>query len=148
MTKRNLTKSLLFNTCLLGTSVFAASSAVAAMDQYGQSSVLNVTANNAAEVKSLHQFATRGDVTAQLALARYYENHHQPDRGGKWYKRAALNGNAEAQFQYGLMCLDEEVDCKDRDEGIFWVEQAAAQGHHQASVVADSLSKEDFTFGC
>jgi len=26
--------------------------------------------------------------------------------------------------------------------------QPAAQGHHQDGIVADSLSKEDFSFGC
>lgn len=136
--RKNLFRTLVVNSCLLGSSVFAAS---------GQP-LIPVADNDTVEVKTLHHFAVRGDVSAQLALARYYESHRQTDRGGMWYKRAALNGNAEAQFQYGLMCLDEEVDCKDREEGIFWVEQAAAQGHHQARVVASSLLDEDFTIGC
>jgi len=64
------------------------------------------------------------------------------------YRKSALAGNAEAQFQLGLLYIDDELPEEDRGLGMFWVEQAAEQGHQQAKIVINSLEREDASFGC
>jgi TPR repeat protein len=64
------------------------------------------------------------------------------------YKKSALAGNAEAQFQLGLLYIDDELIEEDRGMGLFWIEQAAEQGHQQARIVIDILEMEDASFGC
>jgi len=100
--------------------------------------------------RSLLKYAKAGDDYAQLALARIYESNskHQPNLKVEWYKKSAINGNAEAQFQLGLLYADGEIPDGDWDTGLYWVEMAAEQGHQQAGVVLESMENEYYSFGC
>jgi TPR repeat protein len=66
----------------------------------------------------------------------------------EWYKKSANNGNAEAQFQLGLLYADGEIPEGDWDTGMYWVEMAAEQGHKQAGVVLESMENEYYSIGC
>jgi TPR repeat protein len=66
----------------------------------------------------------------------------------EWYKKAAINGNAEAQFQLGLLYADGELPDGDWDTGMYWVEKAAEQGHQQAGIVLESMENEYYSIGC
>ena len=63
-------------------------------------------------------------------------------------ERAARQGEAEAQFQLGLIYLDGELITEDEYVAMEWIEKAAAQGHQQARVLRQMLINEDFTVGC
>lgn len=98
--------------------------------------------------RSLIDIANTGDADAQLVLAKIYESQNNLDRETEWYRKSALNGNAEAQFQLGLLYIDGELVDGDHETGMFWMDQAAQQGHFQAKVVQESMESEEFSIGC
>ena len=147
MKKQIIYTSMLVNS-MIGSSVIAEGPAPA----YGQ--VMASLDNNASTFvisKSLKMSAQKGNSKAQLAMARFFESqdgYNSDESMKKWYLRSAMNGNAEAQFQLGLLYADGEMLDGGRDTGLFWLEQAKDQGHHQAGIVYDSLLDEEYTFGC
>lgn len=67
----------------------------------------------------------------------------------KHYRPLAMSGDAEAQFQLGLIYIDDDLVEDQRQMGIFWVEQAAQQGHVLANILKDTLENEEAAlFGC
>lgn len=135
---------MLLKGCLLGNAVLAASAQAEDMQLLAS---LNTTRTGVIE-RSLLDTANAGDANAQLALAKIYESQHSTGKLVEWYRKSALNGNAEAQFQLGLLYIDGELADGDRDAGLFWVEQAAGQGHFRARVLQKSLEEEDILIGC
>ncbi len=146
MNKVSIITSLLLQGCLFTDVVMADD------DRMKQQELMAHLSNaNLPEVKSsLLKYAKAGHADAQLAMAKVHEseNKYQPDLVVEWYKKSAINGNAEAQFQLGLLYTDGEILNEDRDTGIYWIEQAAEQGHLQAKDVYDSMTMEDYSFGC
>lgn len=56
----------------------------------------------------------------------------------RWYRLAAGQGDAESQYDLGLMLLLGEGGRKDAEEGLEWLERAGTQGHGAAMrVLAD-----------
>jgi TPR repeat protein len=51
----------------------------------------------------------------------------------RWYRLAAEKGEAESQFHLGYMLLLGEGVPKNLDEGLMWLERAAAQEEFLAS---------------
>lgn len=146
MNKSILIASMLLKVGLLSHTVMAAEDRVAQ-----QRVMANLTKDKIPAIeRSLLKYAKAGDDYAQLALARIYEsdNKHQPNLKIEWYKKSAINGNAEAQFQLGLLYADGEIPDGDWDTGLFWVEMAAEQGHQQAGIVLESMENEYYSIGC
>ena len=52
--------------------------------------------------------------------------------GINWYRKAAENGYAEAQYDYGVRCILGKGVPKDVNAGIEWYRKAAAQGYQEA----------------
>ena len=50
----------------------------------------------------------------------------------KWYRKAAEQGYAEAQYIYGRCCLDGTGIAKNPSEGVKWLLKAAEQGNVNA----------------
>ncbi len=146
MNKSILIASMLLKVGLLSHTVMAAEDRVAQ-----QRVMANLTKDKIPAIeRSLLKYAKAGDDYAQLALARIYEsdNKHQPNLKIEWYKKSAINGNAEAQFQLGLLYADGEIPDGDWDTGLFWIEMAAEQGHQQAGIVFESMENEYYSIGC
>jgi len=146
MKKLTLITSLLLKGCLFGDIAMGAD--VSSKDQM---ILAGLNKANLPMVKqSLLEYAKTGHANAQLAVAKLYEseNNYEPSLVVEWYKKSAINGNAEAQFQLGLLYIDGEMMIENREEGMFWVEQAAEQGHERAKTVFESLEIEEFSFGC
>lgn len=145
MNKITLITSLLLKGCLFGNVVMAAD------DRTEQLLLANLSSGSLPEVKkSLLEFAQAGDANAQLAMAKLYEseNKYEPSLVVEWYKKSAVKGNTEAQFQLGLLYIDGEALNEDRNAGMYWLELAAEQGHQRAKMVYESLEIEDYSFGC
>jgi TPR repeat protein len=51
---------------------------------------------------------------------------------GKWYRLAAEQGNADAQYNLGIMYDEGEGVPQDRAEAVKWLRLAAEQGHANA----------------
>jgi TPR repeat protein len=56
------------------------------------------------------------------------------DEAVDWYRKAADQGNAEAQYNLGEMYRVGRILPKDRAEAARWLERAAAQNHLEAQV--------------
>lgn len=61
---------------------------------------------------------------------------------------AAKKGNAEAQFQLANYYLESDLVMADDNEAAFWLEEAIAQGHHEAKFIYEHLGVADFDVGC
>ena len=77
--------------------------------------------------------AELGSVEAQRDLGCFYaigEYGFSRDEvlGRLWYGRAAAQGHADAQYNYGLMLLYGEGGIAEPEAGMEWVRRAAAQG--------------------
>src|SRR5262249_9754331 len=92
--------------------------------------------------------AEKGETDAQALLARLYMMGQgvlkDPELATKWFKTAADQGNAEAQFFLGSMYL---LPQKDVTEGLKWMRLAAEQGNQDAQLIlgrvyADGSLKE------
>ena len=81
--------------------------------------------------------ADQGDVDAQLYLGElYYGQYYEGVRtekdyaeAAKWYRKAAEQGNAQAQYQLGYMYDYGKGVPKDKEEVVKWWRKAAEQGH-------------------
>ena len=84
---------------------------------------------------SLRVSAEKGDVEAQLKLAdSYYEGDDDYvgvskdlRKAAQWYRKAAEQGNASAQFNLGLMYGNGEGVPQDAPEAVRWYRKAAEQ---------------------
>jgi len=76
--------------------------------------------------------ANQGHTHAQLAVALMYETGRGVPRNARfaaaWYAKAAKAGNPQAQYGLGRLLLRGQIE----DEGIAWLERAAAQGYQRA----------------
>lgn len=57
----------------------------------------------------------------------------------KWYRRAAEQGHAKAQFAAGNLYLGGVGVKADMAEARRWLQKAAEQGHQRAQMVLDQL---------
>jgi hypothetical protein len=90
------------------------------------------------EVERLTPSAEQGDAAAQLKLGMHYYNNlgrrHPPDYAEalKWFRRAADQGNAEAQDHIGLMYYSGRGVPQDYAEAARWYLLAAQAGNEHA----------------
>ena len=93
---------------------------------------------DAACVAGAKALAKQGNALAQFVLGGCYdfgECEGIPQDYVKarwWYEKAAVQGNAEAQFNLGLMYRKGEGVRQDYVKARQWYEKAAKQGHAQA----------------
>ena len=59
----------------------------------------------------------------------------------KWYRKAAEQGDAEAQYKLGGCYLDGEGVARDKTEALKWWRKAAEQGHEEARSFFEVLKK-------
>ena len=91
-------------------------------------------------------FAQKGDPAAQNALANMYVNakgvSRDIDAAINWYKKAALQDYALAQYNLGrLFAQGEHVD-KNTEEAVYWLQKAARQGLAQAQAMLADMGRE------
>ena len=77
--------------------------------------------------------AEAGDAAAQTLIAELYDLGQgvarDSEKAAQWYKVAALSGNREAKFAYGLRLLQGRDFEQDVKEGIRLMAEAADAGH-------------------
>jgi len=62
----------------------------------------------------------------------------------KWYRKAAEQGDAEAQFNLGRAFVNGEGVDKDKMEAVKWLRLAAEQGYEDAEEMLVRLDGEDY----
>jgi TPR repeat protein len=75
-----------------------------------------------------------GSLDAQRDLGAYYATGDwtgpcDPVRAAQWYRRAAVRGHSDAQYNLGFMYVLGEGVPSDHEEGLRWLKLAAAQGN-------------------
>lgn len=82
--------------------------------------------------------AEAGEAAAQLQLARQFSDGGVPDlvSAARWFRRAAEQGNSEAQYCLAVRHLNGQGVDQDLSEAVKWLRKAADQGHAGAQ---DSL---------
>src|ERR1051326_5820390 len=79
--------------------------------------------------------AESGDMEAQVALGNWYKNGNlQTNKAEavRWYRRAAEQGHAVAQYELGFCYESGQGVTKDEVEAVRWYRKAAEQGHAAA----------------
>ena len=93
--------------------------------------------------------ATQGHVNAMLQLANVLTFGQQiptliadPDQeAAKWYFQAASAGNAEAQYNLGVLFQTGKGVVRDDKESLHWMQQAARNGHDAAKAYVGAVKK-------
>ena len=57
-----------------------------------------------------------------------------------WFRQAAEQGDARAQYNLGVMLLRGLGTMPNREEALLWLHRAAEQGHPQAQTLMKRLS--------
>ena len=101
-------------------------------------------------MRSLLAAAEKGDLGAQHDVGACYatgdwDGPKDEVEAVKWYTRAAESGHAMSQYDLGFMlCLGEGAE-KDVAKGLWWLEQAVANGEpYAARVLSDVHAKGMF----
>jgi TPR repeat protein len=63
-------------------------------------------------------------------------------KAAQWYRKAAEQGDAEAQFNLGVMCQCGRGVAQDETRGVQWYRKAAEQGHKGAQSALATLELE------
>jgi len=91
-------------------------------------------------------FAQKGDPVAQNALANMYETARGVEMNLmlalSWYKKAALQDYAQAQFNIGRLLLDEASSEQNIAEAAYWLDLAASQGLREAKELLAQIERE------
>ncbi len=82
----------------------------------------------------LRKAADHAQVDAALALGKIYARGRYslgPDmrEAARWYRRAAEEGNPQAQYVYSLMCLTGSGVARDDKQGMSWLQLAAGRDY-------------------
>ncbi len=59
-----------------------------------------------------------------------------------WYRRAAEQGHADAQFNLGNAYAAGQGACENQEEALRWFERAAEQGHALGQLMAGVFAQE------
>ena len=94
----------------------------------------------------LDVFAQKGDPRSQNTLASLYENGkgvaQNYAKAVQWYRQAANQGFAEAQFNVGRMFAAGNGVDKNELEAMSWFRRAAEQGYSKAKAVLEAMVKD------
>jgi len=100
-----------------------------------QRGVINAYDDRTAKTYSIDEIqnmAFNGDVVAQCAMGDYFSTPEIVDFGKAvvWYKKAAENGNAKAQWLYGSSFFTGMGGVqKDLSQAEYWFKKSAEQGN-------------------
>ena len=83
-------------------------------------------------IQKLQFSAQRGDAAAQCGLAVYYESAGDHSTAATWYRYAAQQGYAQAQYNLGCLLLRGQGVKQDFIESKKWFSEAAQQGYVNA----------------
>ena len=72
------------------------------------------------------------DVDTKVKLGFIYSIGNNDTQSAYWYKKAAEQGNAEAQYEVGQMYYYGKGVAKDRIQADYWYKKASEQGHADA----------------
>ena len=90
----------------------------------------------ATALKEVKPLAEQGNPDAELFLAKMYLKGQgvpkDPDQANKWFRQAAMKGNAESQFFLGAWYL---LPHRDIGEGLKWMRLSAEQGNRDAQLL-------------
>jgi len=90
----------------------------------------------ATALKEVKPLAEQGNPAAQLFLAKMYLKGQgvpkDPEQANKWFRQAAVQGNAESQFFLGAWYL---LPHRDIGEGLKWIRLSAQQGNQDAQLL-------------
>lgn len=82
------------------------------------------------------EYAHLGVRKSQFYVAQAYDEGFQTGvnkaEAVKWYRKAAAQSHAEAQYQLGLHYLNGEGVPRDDREGFVWIERASFKDHAEA----------------
>jgi TPR repeat protein len=81
------------------------------------------------DLKSLKALAEKGDARAQNNLGLRYSIGQDDREAVKWYRKAADQGYAEAQYTLGRMYYKGQGMEKDDEEAVKWYRKVAEQGY-------------------
>lgn len=88
-------------------------------------------------MKELTAMGNAGDMSAQIILGALYNKGglipRNDQAAAKWFERAALQGNPEAQFQLGSLYEDSRLP-RDYAQAFSWYFKAAQKGSAKAQV--------------
>jgi TPR repeat protein len=103
-----------------------------------------------AAVLCFRKAAEKGYAPAQTNLAQMYAQGKglpkDPSEAIKWFRRAAMQGDAGAQFQLGRALHRQSLDSKAaglneaRIEGFMWLQLASGQGFFNAQSACEQLN--------
>ena len=97
----------------------------------------------------LQQCAEQGSMAAQLALAKHYlSTDENTGEAESWYHNAANQGNAEAQYQLGVMYLEGKGVMENADQALEWISIAASQQHPEAVKVYEYILYNEGPLEC
>lgn len=71
----------------------------------------------------------------------YYYHSQDKQEALAWYRKAAEQGNPDAQYNVGMMYLRGEGVAGNRQEAIKWIGKAAEQGYKRAQDTLEELVK-------
>jgi hypothetical protein len=111
--------------------------------------MLNNHEKEMARLPSLIEAAERGDLDAQHDLAAFYATDElsglkNEAEAVKWYTRAAEREHALSQYDLGFMLLLGEGTEKDVAKGLWWMEQAVANGWEYAARLLSDVYTRGF----
>ena len=102
--------------------------------------------DSAAAMQWFEHAASAGDAQGQLHMGV----HHLRSQDGRdykqaatWFKRAAEQNQAEAEYFYARLLLDGKGVEQDPDEAMMWLVKASAQGHAAAQRFLHVLLQAD-----
>lgn len=108
----------------------------AAVQSPSAQQTINSPKLSSSEMAQLQSAGEAGDVGAQLALGRAYQDGNgvpqNDELAAKWYRKAAEAGNATAQNNLGIMYRTGSGVEKSKEEAVNWYRKAALQGYASA----------------
>ncbi|MDP1666780.1 MAG: J domain-containing protein [Methylobacter sp.] len=84
------------------------------------------------KTKTVATASVNQDIEAILKKAKHTLNKGQVAKALSFYLQLAEQGNAEAQFQAGLIYANGQGQAKDDKQAVGWLAKAAEQGHREA----------------
>ena len=94
------------------------------------------------DLARLHAKAERGDARAQCELGHAYAEIWNTAEATRWYRKAAEQGIAEAQYALGQYYAAGEGVPRDNAEAYAWFCLAAAQDSRQAMNARDKITRK------
>lgn len=79
-------------------------------------------------IEELVHYAIQGELSAQIQLAKLYEERGARERALHWYLAAAREGVREAQFKVSYWMLQAPAETREPEKAISWCRKSADQG--------------------